>query len=137
VARDALQRCRAAEAENEPERERLLEDGLKLAEEAVAADDEDAEAHFALFCNLAEQVRRQGVGPSTLFDLRRARRELDRALEIAPSDPELLAAKGAVLLSLPGFLGGDPDEAQGLLLRAFIADPDNHATRTYLEQVPK
>lgn len=137
LAREALRVCREADAKEGAEQEELLNRGVMLAEAASDADDEDAAAQFALFCNLAKQIRREGVSPFSVRDLGRARRTLERSLELAPHDPDLLAAKGALLLSLPRLLGGDPHEAQQLLIQAFVADPDNAAARYYLERALK
>lgn len=134
MANEALARCREAERFAGEARERLLAQGMKLAEQAVALDDADAAAHFALFCTLGERLRQAGLGAGMLMDLRRLQREIDRALELAPHDPELWAAKGAMLLNLPAFLGGDRSEAQQWLVRAFVADPDNRAARAYLDE---
>jgi len=134
LAREALARCMEAEAIQGAEQRRLLREGLQLAEAAVEADDNDAAAHFAVFCNLGKQLRISGVGFGVLSDVGRVRSEIDRALELAPLDPDLLAAKGGLLQNLPRFLGGDEAEATQLLIRAFVADPSNRTTRKYLEK---
>jgi hypothetical protein len=134
TAHEALARCRAADGLVGEEREQLLREAMLLAERAVSLDDADAAAHFALFCALGESLRENGLGLSMLRDVRHLQHEIDLAIELAPGDPELWAAKGAMLLSLPSFLGGDRDEAQHLLVRAFVASPDNRATRAYLEE---
>jgi hypothetical protein len=134
LAREALARCMEAEGREGAEQEQLLREGLRLAEHAVAADDDDAAAHFAVFCNLGKLLRSSGVGLGTFTDVRRVRREIDRTLELAPLDPDVLAAKGGLLYNLPSFLGGDEAEATQLFIRAFIADPSNVTTRAYLEK---
>jgi hypothetical protein len=134
LAREAVARCLEAEGLEDVEQERLLREGLRLAEDAVAADDNDAAAHFAVFCNLGKLLRSSGIGLGIVSDVRRVRRQIDRALELAPLDPDLLAAKGGLLYNLPSFLGGDEAEATQLFIRAFIADPSNLTTRAYLEK---
>ena len=134
VSNEALSQCRRADVFIGAEREKVLEEGSRMAEQAVALDDDDATAHFALFCTLGKRLKDTALGPAMLTNVRRLRHEIDRAIELAPQDPELWAAKGAMLLTLPSFLGGDRDEAQQLLVRAFVADPDNHVTRVYLEE---
>ena len=134
MANEALVRCREADRLAGEEREQRLQEGIGLAEQAVTLDDADAAAHFALFCTLGKRLRDASLGAAMLMDVRRIRHEIDRAIELAPFDPELWAAKGAMLLTLPGFLGGDRTEAQRLLVRAFVADPDNRAARVYLEE---
>src|SRR5574337_157666 len=84
-----------------------LRRGIQLAEDAVAADNQDAKAHFALFCHLGRQMQVDGVSFSSWSTYRRLRRELDATLALAPNDPDALAAQGALLLHLPRLLGGD------------------------------
>jgi hypothetical protein len=97
--------------------------GVTLAEEAVAADDSDATAHFALFCNLGKQAEAAGISVTGLVAVRRLRREIDRTLALAPDWPDALAAKGSFLLQLPRVLGGDLEEGERLLRRAIALDP--------------
>ena len=56
--------------------------------------------------------------------MRRLRREIDRTLELAPDWSDALVGKGSFLLELPGFLGGDRDDAERLLRAALRVDPD-------------
>jgi tetratricopeptide (TPR) repeat protein len=97
---------------------------LAAAEKAVAADDTDALAHFAVFCSLGGKMRLKGASFSALTDLRRLRREVDRTLELAPDFSDALAGKGALLLDAPRLLGGDRGEAERLLRRALEIDPN-------------
>lgn len=135
AARRSLERCREAESSATDRREKLLLEGMRLAEEAIDVDEADPAAHFALFCNLGRRVKAAGLGLRGLVAVKRLRHEIDRAQELAPADPDVLTAKGAFLISLPRFLGGDADEGRRLLLQAFIADPENRATRLFLAQV--
>jgi hypothetical protein len=107
---------------------------MALAERALAADARDARAHFAAVCNLGKLMEIEGLGIGQLFSLRRLKRELDTALELAPGDADALVAKGALLLNLPRLLGGDVDEAEHVLRRAVAAEPDNDEARCYLAQ---
>ena len=102
----------------------MLDRALARAERAVADDERDALAHFAVFCSLGGKMRRAGLGVGALVDLRRLRREVDRTLELAPDFADALAGKGALLLDAPRLLGGDPKEAERLLRRALEVDPD-------------
>ena len=87
-----------------------------LAERAVASDDQLADAHFALFCSIGEQMRIDGMRFSSAFGFRRMMAALDRALELNPEHLDALL-KGAVLVRLPAFLGdayeGRTDAAAG------------------------
>jgi hypothetical protein len=67
-----------------------------------------------------------------MSDIRRAKRELDVALTLAPEYPAALAAKGAMLMELPWFLGGDRNEGERLPQRAVALDPDDPQVRTML-----
>lgn len=129
----ALAHCDAIDELAEAERDAALERGLAMAEAAVAADQHDARAHFALFCHLGKRMERAGISLRQLTDLRRLRRELDITLAMVPGDPDALIAKGALLLKLPRLLGGDSDEAEALLRQALVAEPDNDTARCYLE----
>ena len=82
-----------------------------LAERAVASDDQLADAHFALFCSIGEQMRIDGMRFSSAFGFRRMMAALDRALELNPEHLDALSSKGAVLVRLPAFLGGTPRRA--------------------------
>jgi len=122
-ANQALAIC-LQEAATPEERRANLKRGLALAEEAVVADERDAKAHFAVFCNLGNDLKLRGVAVSSLFAVRRLRREVDRTLELAPDYADALVGKGEFLLELPGVMGGDPAEAERLLRAAVKVDPD-------------
>ena len=118
----ALAVCLAAAASPEERRANLAR-GLALAEEAVAADERDAKAHFAVFCNLGNDVKLRGVAVTSLFAVRRLRREIDRTLELAPDYADALVGKGEFLCELPRLLGGDAAEGERLLRAALRVDP--------------
>jgi hypothetical protein len=134
LAERALAVCASADGLEGEARYQMLEHGLAIAEHALLSEEGRARAHFAVFCNLGKQVQLTGLGLGNLFKIGRLRREIDQALEIAPDDPELLAAKGAMLLSLPRLLGGDAGEAEALLRRALARDPRHRGARAYLAQ---
>jgi tetratricopeptide (TPR) repeat protein len=126
--------CEEADTLSGEERTAALARGMALAEQALAADEHDGRAHFAIVCNLGKQMQAEGIGFSQLFKLRRLRRSADAALAAAPGDADALAAKGALLLRLPRWLGGDVAEAERLLRRAVAAEPENGTARCYLSQ---
>jgi hypothetical protein len=72
-----------------------LEEGVAMSEAAVAADEHDARAHLALFCNLGKQIELSGLSWRIFARLRRARAEIDRAHELAPTDPDILAPRAS------------------------------------------
>jgi len=118
----ALALCLAAAATPEERRANLAR-GLALAEEAVAADERDAKAHFAIFCNLGNDLKLRGVAVSSVLAVRRLRREIDRTVELAPDYADALVGKGEFLCELPRLLGGDPAEGERLLRAALRIDP--------------
>ena len=128
-ARRALALCGRAEALPSAEARTILEKGFALAERAVATDEDDALAHFAVFCTLGEQLRTRGPSLWTVWDLRRLHRAVDRTLELAPDFADALAGKGALLLDSPRLLGGDPADGEIYLRRALEVDPDWVAPR--------
>ncbi|MFN8641772.1 MAG: tetratricopeptide repeat protein [Candidatus Binatia bacterium] len=134
TAREALAICAAADAVPADERAAQLATGLARAEAAVQADPGDAAAHLAVFCNLGKRLRtRTGWALLTAFsDLRRARNAIDAALALVPDYPGALAGKGQMLAELPGWLGGDRQEAVRLLRRAVAIEPDDARMRLML-----
>jgi tetratricopeptide (TPR) repeat protein len=125
TANESLAVCEQAGNASDPaEKRRLLARGIALGEAAVAADERDAKAHFAIFCNLGKQMRLDGIGLAALVSVRRLRREIDRTVELAPDYADALVGKGALLLDLPRLLGGDPAEGERLVRAALRIDPD-------------
>lgn len=93
-----------------------FEEGQAVGEQAVQADESSAAAHFALFCNLGEQLRIDGeANISSMLGFRRVIRELDRTLELQPNHLDALSAKGTFLVRLPALLGGDHEKGEEIL----------------------
>jgi hypothetical protein len=132
TAGDAFDLCQRADRTTGEERETLLVHGIALAQQAVDADPGDARAHFALFCNLGRRARDGGVSVSRLLEILRVLRELDETVALAPDDPDVLTAKGAILVSLPRLLGGDADAGESWLRRALTVDPHHDVARWFL-----
>ena len=135
LATAAIAICQRVEAM--PERDRSaaigqLEEGVGMGEAAVAADEHDAHAHLALFCNLGKQIELSGLSWRIFDRLRRARAEIDRAHELAPADPDVLCAKGELLRRLPSALGGDKATGLVLIRRAVEIAPNHVAARLFL-----
>jgi len=124
ASRTAIKLCE--EAGRVPEAQQLAhyEVALAAAEAAVAHDERDALAHFAVFCALGGRMQRQGLGPGALIGLMRLRREVDRTIELAPDFADGHAGKGALLLDSPRVLGGDAVAAEALFRRALALEPD-------------
>jgi hypothetical protein len=130
----ALAACTGADLRPAAERRAALSRALAIAEGAIADDDRDAAAHFAVFCTLGRAAEIDGVGLASFATLRRLQREIDRTLDLAPEWPDALAAKAAMLLRLPGWLGGDTARAEQLARRAVARAPDLAEARDVLAQ---
>src|SRR4029450_8192441 len=116
------------------ERDAARARAMALAEGALAGNEPDALAHFATVCNLGKQMQADGLGLSQLVRLRRLRREVDAAIELGPAGAGARAAKGVLWLRLPRWFGGDVAEAEELLRRALVSEPENDTARCYLAQ---
>lgn len=122
----ALQACHDGRiASDRATRAALYEKGQSLGEQAVAADDKSADAHFALFCNLGELMRIDGeMSLSSVLGFRRMMKELDRALELKPDHLDALSARGTLLVRLPSLLGGDPEKGEQVLRHVIQREPE-------------
>jgi len=133
LAAASIELCKHAQTLPADEGRALLRRGLALAERAVERDDQDGRAQFAVFCNLGKLVELHGIGWGTFSDVRRVREAADRAVALAPDDVDALVGRGALLLRLPRFLGGDHQEAESCLVRALRLDPWHSVARAFLE----
>jgi hypothetical protein len=122
---DAMQECHLGRvAQERATRVAHFEKGQRLGEQAVAMDDQSADAHFALFCNLGELMRIDGeMSLTSVMGFRRMMKELDRTLELAPVHLDALSARGTLLVRLPSMLGGDPDKGEQLLQHVIKKEP--------------
>jgi len=101
-----------------------FERGQQLAEQALELDERIAAAHFALFCNLGEQLRVDGeIEFTSLFVFPRVMGALDRTLELDPNHLDALSSKGTLLVRLPAILGGDPAKGEQMLQQVLQRDP--------------
>lgn len=136
LAKQALEQCNQGRLTDDRDtRLAHFQQGQLLGEQAVASDEGNAEAHFALFCNLGELLRVDGESLTSLFGLRRMMRELDRALELNPVYIEALSAKGALLVRLPSLLGGDIEKGEQLLQQVLKQAPKAVNARLALARV--
>jgi len=117
-AQQALLVCEQADHVAPAQREALLQMGLRFAERAVEIDHNDAHAHFAVFCTLGKLVERQSIGLETMRNVRRLHHEVNQTLELSPDHVPALLGKAQMLVRLPRWLGGDPDEAARCLAHA-------------------
>ncbi len=99
--------------------------GQSFGEQAVQADESSADAHFALFCNLGEQMRIDGEQSiASILGFRRMMKELNRTLELSPDHLDALSARGTFLVRLPTLLGGDKEQGELLLRQVIDREPD-------------
>jgi tetratricopeptide (TPR) repeat protein len=122
---DGMQECHLGRvAQERAVRLAHFERGQRLGEQAVAINQESADAHFALFCNLGELMRIDGeMSLTSVMGFRRMTKELDRTLELAPDHLDALSARGTLLVRLPKLLGGDPDKGEQLLRHVIQQEP--------------
>lgn len=136
LAQQALEECnRGRLAVGRATRLAHFQQGQSLGERAVETDEESADAHFALFCNLGELLRIDGESLTSLFGLRRMMNELDRTLELNPDYMEALSAKGTLLVKLPVILGGGVEKGQELLEHVINRAPKAINARLALAKV--
>lgn len=68
LSKQALEQCHQGRlAKDRDSRFAHFQQGQQLGEQAVAADEGSADAHFALFCNLGELLRINGETLTSLF----------------------------------------------------------------------
>ncbi len=133
LAKQSLAECEAGRRSNaRDDRQGHFERGQSIAERAVALDDQSADAHFALFCNMGELMRIDGESITSVLGLRRLLAELDRTLALKPDHVDALAAKGTFLVRLPRLLGGDTEKGEAMLREVIRKDPNAVASRLTL-----
>lgn len=97
-------------------------EGRELARQAIEADEANPDAHYAMFATNGRIMEMEGA-VANLITVFRAKKELDRALELDPDHARSVAAKGIMLHRLPWLLGGRDGKAEQFLLRAIELDP--------------
>ena len=122
-------------AKERPVRLAHFQQSQTLAERAVASDDQLADAHFALFCSLGEQMRIDGESLSAIFGFKRMMAALDRTLELNPEHLDALSSKATFLVRLPAFLGGDAARGERILRQVIRRDPKAVSARLTLAKV--
>lgn len=131
-ASEAMARLRRAEDAPTADVEMAAyREALEFARRAVAADERNADAHFAMFASEGSIMLRTGASVNPI-NLMKVNRELDRALELNPRHADALAAKGGLYRQLPWVLGGDLSKAEDCLTRAVALDPNAVTARIEL-----
>jgi hypothetical protein len=134
LAQQALACLRRGEdATDKPQKLAAYQQGLDLASRAVALDDENSDAHFAIFGNKGRILLMEGVAPNPI-SLLQVNRDLERALQLNPNHADALAAKGGLYRQLPWLLGGSLSIAENCLTKAITLDPDAVGARIELAE---
>ena len=134
LAARALELLRQGEdATNREAKRAAYSQGLALARQAVAADDRNADAHFAVFGNEGRLLLLDGATPNPV-NLLKVNRELDRVLALDPNHSDALAAKGGLYRQLPWVLGGSLSKAEDCLNRAIELNPTAVSARIELAE---
>ncbi|MEO8605870.1 MAG: hypothetical protein ABI629_25090, partial [bacterium] len=107
------------------------EEGLALAEKAVGLDDDNPDAHFAVFGNKGRILLLDGTVPNPI-SLLSVNRDLERTLQLNPKHSDALAAKGGLYRQLPWTLGGSLALAEECLSKAIDLDPNAVGARIEL-----
>jgi tetratricopeptide (TPR) repeat protein len=102
--------------------EEAYQAGIAAAEQAIELAPENANAHYALFCNLGRRLERSGP-LSQAFSVRRLHTLLERTVELDPSHAHAWSALGEMLLRLPWLLGGSEKDGLAALHHAAELDP--------------
>jgi tetratricopeptide (TPR) repeat protein len=132
LAEQALDNLRRGEdATDRDQKMAFYQQGLSLANRAVALDDENADAHFAVFGNKGRILLLEGVGANPV-SLLQVNRDLERALELNPNHADALTAKGGLYRQLPWLLGGSLSLAESCLTKAISLDPEAVSARIEL-----
>ena len=116
----------------------LHEKGTQLAKQALALQENLADAHFYYAANLGSATQLRGVMASA-FVVEELKLHAKRAVELQSDHSPALHMLGRMLDELPWFLGGDEDVALRYLEKAVSADEHNaHArldlAKLYLER---
>lgn len=118
----AMEECqKGRRAKDADSRSTHFDRGRALAEQAVALDNQSADAHFALFCSIGERMRSNGEVAFSVFEYGSMMDALDQTLALNPNHLDALSSKGTILIEIPEFLGGD-DETGEIMLRQVIKE---------------
>lgn len=108
--------------------------GADYAEQALALNQQDAQAHFLYAANLGHIAQLKGVLVSALL-IREVKGHVEQAVRLSPHHAPALHMMGMILDGLPWFLGGDAQEAVSYLERAIAADPNYTHARLNLGKI--
>jgi len=96
--------------------------GLQLAEQAVALDDNNANAHCMVAEGVGNKIESAGIF-SKMGMGKRIRNEAERAVALDPKNVQCLDTLIEFHLGAPGIVGGDKNKVPDLLQKMIAADP--------------
>jgi len=112
----------------------FYDEGAHAAKQAIALQEQNADAHYLYAANLGSGAQLTGLMASA-FTVKELKQHVDRALALNPNHAAALHMKGMMLEELPWVLGGDADGALTHLKRAIAAKPDYVHARLDLAKV--
>ena len=122
----AMEECqKGRRAKDADSRGAHFDRGRAFAEKAVALDDQSADAHFALFCNIGERMRANGKVSFSVFEYGSMMDALDETLTLNPNHLDALSSKGTILIEVPGFLDGDDEKGEVMLRQVIQEEPES------------
>ncbi|MCA9471960.1 MAG: hypothetical protein MRJ96_13455 [Nitrospirales bacterium] len=136
LSAQALEECQKGRiAQTRDSRMEHFKRAETIAERAVKANDKNADAHFALFCSLGEQMRIDGEPDFlAIFGYNRMMDALNRTLELNPDHIDAMSSKGTLLVKLPAFFGGDTEKGEELLQEVIKREPTAINARLVIAQ---
>ena len=102
----------------------IFEEGARLAKQALALQEDQADAHYYYAANLGSATQLKGVMASALI-VEELKVHIRRAVELQDNHAPALHMLGRMLDELPWFLGGNEGEALRYLQEAVSADKYN------------
>jgi len=102
--------------------ERAYDTGIALAEKAIEADPNLADAYYAVFVNLGRKSERTGM-TAQMANIGRLKELLRKTLELDPRHSHAWEATGEMLIRLPWVMGGSEKKGEEALRRAKELSP--------------
>ncbi len=112
----------------------LWKKGTKFGKKAAEVNPAGKEGHFYYMGNMGALVKFQGTFTSIL-KIHKIKKEMDITFELDPDYPPVLVARAQYLTELPGFFGGDEEEARGIYNRILEIDPNFLIAYYYLAEL--
>lgn len=116
------------------ERLSAYEMGVKYAQQALAIQPENAEAHFLYAANLGNATQIKGYAAG-MMNVGEILSHVRTALALAPNHAPAHQMLGGLLAELPWMLGGDVEDAQAHLEKAIAIDEQYTNARILLAKL--